>query len=174
LAALVAVVPPASAGSPWAAVPDPYTDLVVPANAWGGACDFPILINTVANSERQLITPVGPPAATGTTLTRVRGNLVVSVSRLDDMGNPIETIVRNVSGPTDTISYPDGTGTGTETGNNSNVAGPTSFAHTGEPVFFFTSGPVSLTFATIPGTTVRLLTSVDALKQVSACDLLAG
>jgi len=148
LAALFALAPAASADSPWTPVPDPYTDVTIPANAWGGACNFPILINTVANSERQITTPVGPPAPSGTTLTRVRGNLVVSVSRLDDMGNPIKTIVRNSSGPTDTIAFPDGTGTETEKGNNSTLAGPHSFAATGEPVFFFTTGPVSLTFAT--------------------------
>jgi hypothetical protein len=171
--ALFAIVPAASASSPWTPVPDPYTDAEVPANAWGGACSFPIRIDTVANSERQMTTPVGPPAPSGTTLTKVRGRLVVSVSRLDDAGNPIKTIVRNVSGPTDTISYPDGTGTQTETGHNSTLAGPHSFANTGEPVFFFTTGPVTLTFATT-STGTRFLTSFHALKQESACDLLAG
>jgi hypothetical protein len=142
--------------------------VTVPANAWGGACSFPILINTVANNERQITTAVGPPAPDGTTLTRVRGRLVVSVTNLDTG----KTIVRNVSGPTDTITFPDGTGTETETGNNATLAGPHSFANTGEPVFFFTTGPVSLTFATSGGT--RFLTSFHARSQVSACDLLAA
>lgn len=169
LAALVAVVPAASASSPWTPVPDPYTDFEIPANAWGGACSFPIVINTVANNERQIITPVGPPAPSGTTLTRLRGRLVVSVTNLDTG----KTVVRDVSGPTDTISYPDGTGTQTATGNNAYAAGPLSFAATGLPVFSFTTGPVSLTFAT-SSTGRQFATSFQALKQVSACDLLAG
>ena len=65
------------------------------------------------------------------------------------------------------------TGFETEAGNNANLAGPTSFAHTGEPVFSFTTGPVFLTFATTSGGT-RFLTRFIALRQVSACDLLAG
>jgi hypothetical protein len=124
-AALCTLAPAASASSPWTPVPDPYDDLEVPANAWGGACSFPILINTVANNERQITTAVGPPAPSGTTLTRVRGRLVVSVSNLDTG----TTIVRNVSGPTDKTTFPDGTGTETETGNNANAAGPRSFAN---------------------------------------------
>jgi hypothetical protein len=52
LAALSAFVGGASASSPWPPVPDPFTDVMVPANAWGGACSFPILVNTVANNER--------------------------------------------------------------------------------------------------------------------------
>jgi hypothetical protein len=167
LAALFTVVQAAS--SPWTPVPDPYTDLEVPANAWGGACSFPIRIDTVANNERQLTTDVGPPAADGTTLTRVRGRLVVSVTNLDT-GN---TIVRDVSGPTDKLTLPDGTGIETEAGNNANVAGPISFSHTGEPVFFFTTGPVILTFSTTSSGT-QFLTSFHALHQESACDLLTG
>jgi hypothetical protein len=176
-AALVALAPAASASSPWTPVPDPFTDAFVPANAGGGACSFPIEINTVSNSEHQITTPVGPPAPNGTTLTRVRGELAVSVSRLDNMGNPIKTIVRDISGPTDTTAFPNGTGIETETGNNGNAAGPHSFANTGEPVFFFTTGPTTLRFETITnpdGSTSRVLTSVQALKQESACDLLGG
>jgi hypothetical protein len=173
LIALFAAVPAASASSPWTPVPDPYTDVEIPANAWGGACNFPIRIDTVANNERQMTTTVGPPAPSGTTLTSVRGRLVVSVSRLDKAGNPIKTIVRDVSGPTDRTNFPDGTGVELEAGNNSTLAGPISFAHTGEPAFFFTTGPVFLTFATTSGGT-RFLTRFYALHQVSACDLLAG
>lgn len=40
------------------------------------------LINTAANDEREITTAVGPPAPSGTTLTRVRGKLVVSVTNL--------------------------------------------------------------------------------------------
>lgn len=168
-AALCAITPAAEASSPWTPVPDPYTDLEVPANAWGGACSFPIRIDTVVNNERQITTAVGPPAPTGTTLTRIRGRLVVRVTNLDTT----KSIVRDVSGPTDTIDFPDGTGIETETGNNANAAGPTSFAHTGQPVFVFTTGPVTLTFATNSKGT-QYLTTFDALRQVSACDLLAG
>ena len=168
-APLFALVPIASANSGWAPVPDPYTDVEIPANAWGGACSFDIVINTVANNEQQITTNVGPPAPRGTTLTRIRGRLVVSVTRADTG----KTIVRDVSGPTDTYAFPDGTGFETEAGNNANLAGPTSFAHTGEPVFSFTTGPVFLTFATTSGGT-RFLTRFIALRQVSACDLLAG
>jgi len=53
-------------------------------------------------------------------------------------------------------------------------AGPSSFANTGEPVFFFTTGPVSLTFITRSSDGALILTSFDARHQVSACDLLAG
>ena len=169
LAAPFTFVPAASAGAGWTPVPNPYDQVQVPANAWGGACSFPILINTVANNERELTTAVGPPAPIGTTLTRVRGRLVVSVTNLDTD----RTIVRDVSGPTDTYAFPDGTGVETETGNNSNLAGPLSFANTGEPVLFFTTGPVFLTFATTSSGT-RYLTSFHALRQLSACDALAG
>ena len=68
LLALIAFVPAASASSPWTRISDPCTDVEVPANAWGGACSFPIRIDTVANSERQMTTAVGPPAPRGTTL----------------------------------------------------------------------------------------------------------
>lgn len=169
LAALIALVPAASADSSWKPVPDPYTDVEVPANAWDGACSFPIRIDTVANSEQRMMTTVGPPAPSGTTLTRVRGRLVVSVTNLDTG----KTIVHDASGPTDTVAFPDGTGFETETENNATLAGPISFAHTGEPVFSFTTGPVFLTFATTT-TGTRYLTSFHALHQVSACDLLAG
>lgn len=98
---------------------------------------------------------------------------MVSVTKLDDTGNLLKTIVRDVSGPTDTYTFPDGTGIEKETGNNANVAGPLSYAQTGEPVFSFTTGPVFLTFATT-STGTRFLTSFHALRQVSACALLAG
>jgi len=166
--AVFAQVPVAAASSSWTPVPDPYTDVEVPTNAWGGACSFPIRIDTLANNELQMTTTVGPPAPSGTTLTRVRGRLVVSVTN-EDTG---KTIIRDASGPTDTISFPDGTGFETARGNNANLAGPTSFANTGEPVFFFTTGPVFLTFAT-RSDGVRFLTSFHAVRQVSACDLLA-
>lgn len=168
LATLFVVVPAVSARSSWTPVTDPYTDVEVPANAWGGACSFPIVIDTVANNERQMTTAVGPPAPRGTTLTRVRGRIVVSVTNMDTG----KTIVRNVSGPTDTYRFPDASGIETETGNNATLAGPLSFANTGEPVFFFTTGPVLLSFATNSSGT-RFLTSFHALRQVSACDLLA-
>ena len=98
----------------------------------------------------------------------MRGRLVVSVTNLDTG----RTVVRDVSGPTDTYAFPDGTGIETETGNNANLAGPLSFANTREPVFFLTTGPAFLTFATTSSGT-RFLTSFHALHQESACDLLA-
>ena len=94
----------------------------MPAGVW---CAFQVDVGVVSNNEHQDVTTL----ADGTTVTRIRGKLVLSFTN-HATGF---AIVRNVSGPTTTISHPDGTGTLTGEGNNWFGFGPRSRANTGGP-----------------------------------------
>ena len=73
--------------------PGPNPDLVITE-----VCPFPVLLHDVVNTgvitdffdqDWNLVKSI------------ITGRLVVEVSRLDALGNPVETITRNISGPGD-------------------------------------------------------------------------
>jgi hypothetical protein len=164
MAALAASATSASAQSEWTPVTDPLGSgtpngsITLPA----GNCGFPVQIAVVANREREKVTPIGPPSPAGTTLTQIRGKLVLSFTNT----NRAKTIVRDESGPTDTYAYPTGTGIETATGENWWGFGPRSQANTGEPGLVFTSGPVVLSFGG------GAVTAFWAERQINGCSLM--
>jgi hypothetical protein len=88
-----------------------------------------------------------------------------------------KAILRNVSGPTSETDNPDGkTGTKTYEGNNFLAFGPLSQQRIppDEPHLVFTSGPVTVTFATTDDGR-RYFTSLSRTgHQDNGCALLAG
>jgi len=164
IAALAASATGASAQSGWTPVTDPLGSgtpngsiTLPPSN-----CGFPVQIGVVANRERQNMTPIGPPAPAGTTLTQIRGKLVLSFTNT----NSGQTVVRDESGPTDTYAYPAGNGIETATGENWWGFGPRSQANTGEPGLVFTSRLVILSFGG------GAVTAFWTQQQVNGCSLL--
>jgi hypothetical protein len=155
--AVVAVVAPA--GLARARTPVVITPFTLP----GSRCGFPVDVGVVKNNETQDVTTL----ADGTTITNIRGNLVLSFTN-DDTGY---TIVRNVSGPTTETDRPDGTGTLVARGNNWFGFGPTSQANTGEPGLVFTSGRATLQIDLVHGVVTGFSLSG---KQVDGCALLSG
>jgi len=137
--------------------PVTFTPFTIPANR----CGFPIDVGVVANSEYQDVVTL----ADGTTVTRIRGRLVLSFTNAATGSS----IVRNVSGPTTETDHPDGTGTFVGEGLNWFAFGPVSQANTGEPGLVFTSGLVVLQFA---GGAVADF-SLDG-EQTNGCELLGG
>ena len=149
---------PVGADQPHDSVPfEPFT---VP----GSFCGFPdseIAVEAVSNNEHQDVTTL----ADGTTVTRIRGRLVVSFT---STATGI-TIIRNVSGPTTTIARRDGTGTVVGEGDNWFIFGPLSQANIQQPGLVFTSGLVVLQFVG------NVITSFSLKgKLINGCDLLAG
>lgn len=167
VSALAAIAPAASADSPWTPVTDPLGtgspngSVTHPA---GANCSFPLLVSVVANKERQRQRSLGPPAPAGTIETDVRGHLVLSFTNTDTGA----TVVRNVSGPNDTVVYPDGTGVQTGSGKNWWTFGRFSRANTGYPGAFITTGPFELDFGGIIGI------SFHAKHYTDLCRLLGG
>jgi hypothetical protein len=162
---------PDTTGSTQVAPPDPAavtegakrtpvqmdTDYTIPG---GALCDFPIYVHVVSNDEYQQVTTL----ADGTTITKIRGNVVISLTNTSNGVN----LVRNVSGPTDETDYPDGTGNFIGEGLNWWRFGPHSRANTGEPGLVFTSGRVEIQF------TGNIVTSfhLDG-RQENGCELLS-
>lgn len=154
LVALATAAPALARG----AEPVTITPFTLPA---GAICEsFAVDVGVISNNEHQEITTL----ADGTTVTRIRGNLVLSFKN-DATG---KIITRDVGGPTTTIVHPDGTGTEVGTGSNWWGFGPNSKANTHEPGLVFTSGLVVLEFT---GNVVTRFTLAG--RQVDACDLLA-
>jgi len=152
-ASAFALIAPAAEGRE----PVTFTPFTIPANR----CGFPIDVEVVANNESQDVVTL----ADGTTVTRIRGRLVLSFTN----ATTGSSIVRNVSGPSTETDHPDGTGTFVGEGLSWFAFGPISQANTGEPGLVFTSGLVVLQFA---GGAVTDF-SLDG-KQVNGCELLAG
>jgi hypothetical protein len=134
----------ATADPPWTPVINPVNPTPnAPPNSpetlpAGPICAFEIDVAVVTNNEFQQVTTL----ADGTTVTRVKGNLVLSFKN-DTSG---KTIVENVSGPSTSTNKPDGSGTFQGEGPNWLVFGPRSQANTGEPGLVFTKGQVTVTF----------------------------
>jgi hypothetical protein len=76
--------------------------------------------------------------------------------------------VRNVSGPNDTVSYPDGTGVIIGSGKNWWTFGSNSRSNTGYPGAFISSGPFVLDFAR------NVVTSFYARHDTDLCAALSG
>ena len=100
---------------------------------------FNVAVNTVTNNEKSTTTTL----ADGTTVVTTTGKLVLSFTN-ETTG---KTIVKNVSGPTTMTTHPDGSGVFQGTGNNWLGFGPNGQKNTGEPGLVFTSGQVTVTFA---------------------------
>jgi hypothetical protein len=134
LAALVPV-PPAQAREP-----APFGAGTLAGDRY---CGFDISIAPVIDNEYQTVRTL----ADGTTITRITGKLVVSFT------NTVtgKTIVRDVSGPTTTITHPDGTGTTVGEGNNWWTAGPVSRPIINEPALLFTTGRAVFVFGPYRG-----------------------
>src|SRR5262249_37651947 len=128
----------------------------LPANR----CGFPIDVGVVENNEYQDVRTL----ADGTVVTKITGRLVLSFTN-DVTGY---TIVRNVSGPSAAVDYPDGTSTFVGYGLTWLGLGPVSQANTGEPGLVFTSGIVTLQIAPPFVTGFSLLGT-----QVNGCELLS-
>jgi hypothetical protein len=154
ISVLAAVAP---AGAAQAREPVPFDPFTLPANR----CGFPIDVGVVSNKEFQDVMTL----ADGTTITRIRGKLVLSFT------NTVTgfTIVRNVSGPTTVIEHSPGNGTFIGEGLNYFGFGPVSQGNTGEPGLVFTSGLVVLQIAGGFVTSFSL-----AGTQVNGCELLEG
>ena len=133
--AAVAQIGAAQVCDPVVFPPPPGNFFMLPDNR----CRFPIRVDVVSNKECQDVVTL----ADGTTVTRIRGRLVLSFT------NTITnfTITRNVSGPTTETDHPDGTATFVGEGKNWFAFGPKSQANTGEPGLVFTSGLVVLQIA---------------------------
>lgn len=110
---------PAQAVMPERFEPGPNPDVTVE-----GVCDFPVLLHDVVNnlvvtdffdSEGNLVREFGS------------GRLVEQITRLDNQGNPVTSITRNISGP--------GTFTFDEEG--------TTLVATGRWLFFFLPGELT-------------------------------
>jgi hypothetical protein len=130
-------------------------------------CGFPVDIAVVKNNEYETLTTL----ADGTTITNIRGNLVLSFT--NDSSPTRYTIVRNVSGPTTETDHFDQQGNfvgGTFVGRGENWFGfgPVSQGNTGEPGLVFTSGLVTLGLGTSGVTSF----SLDG-SQINGCALLA-
>jgi hypothetical protein len=97
-------------------------------------CGFPIHVGIVADNEYQTVTTVN-----GATVKKITGKLVESYTNT----NTGKTIVKNVSGPTTTTDYPDGSRLFEGTGNNRLLFGPVSQGNVHEPGLVFTSGKVT-------------------------------
>ena len=136
----------------------PNGSITLPA---GRNCVFAVDIAVVTNNEFQDVTTL----ADGTTVTKITGNLVLSFKN-DTTGKTIE---KNVSGPTTTTTSPDGS-SGTFQGDGPNwlAFGPHGQMNTGEPGLVFTSGRVTVTFAS--GTAQRL--SLNGTQE-NGCALLS-
>lgn len=139
---------PAAAGA--ATADPPWTPVINPVNSTPNAppnspeslpaglvCAFGLDIAVVKNKEFQQVTTL----ADGTTVTRVKGNLVLSFKN-DTTGKTIE---ENVSGPTTLTVKPDGTSTFQGEGLNYFLFGPHSRMNTGEPGLVFTAGQITVT-----------------------------
>lgn len=170
VSALAAIVPAASANSPWTRVTDPLGSgipngsLDDPA---GSFCSFHLVISVVANNERQRQFSLGPPAPAGATETDVRGELVLSFTNEDVPA----TVTRNVSGWFDSVAYFDGTNVQTVqigSGNNWWTFGPHGRRNTGEPGAFISTGPFVL------HGTGKIVTSFQAQHVTDLCTLLGG
>jgi hypothetical protein len=161
--ALAVLAPAAAAVTPW--TPEgpgsPGTSFTVPAPVF---CSFPVTITVISNQEKQRTITLGPPAPAGTTQTDVRGELILSFTNQ----NTGATVTRNVSGPTDTVAYPDGSGVETGSGNNWWTFGPNSQQNTGEPGVFLSSGPFVLQFSG------NVVNSFQAQHQTDLCALLGS
>jgi hypothetical protein len=117
--AAVAQIGAAQVCDPVVFPPPPGNFFMLPDNR----CRFPIRVDVVSNKECQDVVTL----ADGTTVTRIRGRLVLSFT------NTITnfTITRNVSGPTTETVHPDGSGTFVGEGQNWFSFGPASQANTG-------------------------------------------
>ena len=130
----------------------------VGAGVW---CSFPVNVGVVENKEFQDVVTL----ADGTTITRIRGKLVLSFTN----ASTGFTIVRNVSGPTTETDHPGGTGILVAEGNNWFAFGPTSRRNTGQPGLVFTSGLVVLELDLVNHVVTGF---THHGKQVNGCDLL--
>lgn len=133
----------ATADPPWTPVINPVNSTPnAPPNSpetlpAGLVCAFALDIAVVKNKEFQQVTTL----ADGTTVTRIKGNLVLSFKN-DTTGKTIE---ENVSGPTTQTIKPDGTGIFQGEGLNYFLFGPHSRMNTGEPGLVFTAGQLTVT-----------------------------
>ena len=134
-AAPTPVTDPLGSGSPNGSITLPSNRCPLPAFT-----GFMIDVGVVANREYQDVTT----RPDGTIITNIRGLLVLRFTN-DSTGY---TIVKNLSGPTTTITNSAGT-SGTEVGGGNNwwSFGPKGQANTHEPGLVFTSGFVTITFA---------------------------
>jgi hypothetical protein len=155
LLAITVLAAVAPVGAAQAREPVVITPFTIPANR----CGFLIDVGVVSNNEFQDVTTLDD----GTTVTRIRGRLVLSFTN-SDTGS---TIIRNVSGPTTETDHPDGNGTFIGEGNNWFGFGPGSQQNTGEPGLVFTSGLVVLE---VSGGVV--ISFSLAGEQVNGCQLL--
>jgi hypothetical protein len=156
LLAITGLAAVAQIGAAQTCEPVPFTPFTIPAD---DGCGFPIRVEVVSNNECQDVVTL----ADGTTITRIRGRLVLSFTNTDTLF----TITRNVSGPTTQTDHPDGSGTFQGEGQNWFSFGPRSQANTGEPALVFTNGLVVLEFSN---------GAVDSFSlhgtQVNGCELL--
>lgn len=162
ITAFAALTPAASAQD---REPLPFDPGTYPAAKY---CGFPVYVAAVLNNEYQNVRTL----ADGTTITEVTGNLVLSFTNTDTG----ETIVRHVSGPTKTVTHPDGTGTSVGEGNNWWSAGPVSRSlGLNVPPLFFTTGRAEFVFEHRPPLVNPVATSFTLSgKQEDICALLAG
>jgi hypothetical protein len=161
ITALAALVP---AGPAQAREPVPFAPGVLDAVRY---CGFPIFIDPVVNNEYQDVRTLPD----GTTITKITGKLVVSFTNQ----NTGTTIVRDVSGPTTTITHPDGTGTTVGEGNNWWTVGPVSRPIIKEPALLFTTGRAVFVFGPVTGVPFPVASSFSLSgTQVNGCALLAG
>lgn len=167
MSALLVLASAASAGSPWTLVTDPLGagtpngPVIRPA---GHNCSFNLLISVVANHEQQRQITLGPPAPAGTVETDLRGELILSFTNQSTGA----AVTRDVSGPNNTVAYPDGSGVITGAGNNWWTFGPVSRGNTGEPGAFTSTGPFVLDFSG------NFVTSFKAKHVTDLCALLGA
>jgi hypothetical protein len=142
-------------------VPDPFVNGTDPAPQFCSTDS--INIDSVVNKE-VMDTTTFPD---GTTVIRVKGQLVVSFTN----ATTLKKVVRDESGSTVTVVFPDQLGTEWSTGDNFWGFGPQSQIDTGEPGLVFTHGPVAIDFNGNTGTA----TGFTLLgTQVNACALLGA
>ena len=91
IGAIIAMATPASAIQPVRFQPGPAPDLTLE-----GVCDFPVLLHDAINT----VTITDFYDQEGNLVReQLNGRILEEVSRLDALGNPVETITQNISGP---------------------------------------------------------------------------
>ena len=163
--AVAEAAPPPPPG--WTHVTDPIgcgsSTCTLPA---GQFCKFAVDISIVANEEIQNVTT----RADGTTVTKIKGLLVLSFKNDNPKGRKI---VKNVSGSTTTTVSPDGSHV-TQQGDGANwwTFGPIGRMNTGEPALVFTYGPVTVAGIAAKGVLTAQTFSLHGIQE-NGCALLS-
>ena len=94
--ALIAIVLPLTAPAAQAVKPDRFTPGLAPDLVIEGVCEFDVLIHDVVN---QIVITTHFDQEGNVVREQGSGRIVEQITRLDDQGEPVRSITRNISGP---------------------------------------------------------------------------